>query len=167
MAVLVDQARNTFLSGGGRHTLEIDIPPDLPGDGGRAAHRPSAEQPDRERRPPLARDDPIRIDAARDGFHVAISVADQGRGVPPEVLPRLFRKYAGAGGDGGPARGGYGLGLAICKGLVERTEAASARPAGERARGRGSRSFTLPAAAEADGNESVRPAASGPDVAED
>ena len=30
VAVLVDQARNTFLSGGGRHRLEIDIAPDLP-----------------------------------------------------------------------------------------------------------------------------------------
>ena len=30
VAALVDQARNTFLSGGGRHTLQIDLPPDLP-----------------------------------------------------------------------------------------------------------------------------------------
>ena len=29
-AVLVDQARNTFLSGGGRNNLRIDLPPDLP-----------------------------------------------------------------------------------------------------------------------------------------
>ena len=30
VAGLVDRARNTFLSGGGRHTLEIDLEPDLP-----------------------------------------------------------------------------------------------------------------------------------------
>ena len=30
VAGLVDQARNTFLSGGGRHTVRIDLPPDLP-----------------------------------------------------------------------------------------------------------------------------------------
>ena len=30
VAALVDQARNTFLSGGGRHVLEIDLPPELP-----------------------------------------------------------------------------------------------------------------------------------------
>ena len=30
VAALVDQARNTFLSGGGRHPVLIDLPPDLP-----------------------------------------------------------------------------------------------------------------------------------------
>ena len=30
VAGLVDQARNTFLSGGGRHTVVIDVPPDMP-----------------------------------------------------------------------------------------------------------------------------------------
>ena len=30
VAVLVDQARGTFISGGGRHTVRIDLPPDLP-----------------------------------------------------------------------------------------------------------------------------------------
>ena len=51
---------------------------------------------------------PIRVDAARDGVHVAISVADEGRGVPPEQLPHLFRKHAGAAGAGRRA-GGRGL----------------------------------------------------------
>ena len=167
VAVLVDQARNTFLGGGGRHALEIDLPPDLP--------RVMADEPrivqvlnnlvsNAARRSPATT--PIRIDAARDGFHVAIAVSDEGRGVPPEVLPRLFHKYAGAGGDGGPARGGYGLGLAICKGLVEahggRIHAASGGT------GRGARfTFTLPVAAEADDAESARPAASRPNLAED
>ena len=30
VAALVDRARNTFISGGGRHTVRIDLPPDLP-----------------------------------------------------------------------------------------------------------------------------------------
>ena len=30
VAALVDQARGTFISGGGRHTVRIDLPPDLP-----------------------------------------------------------------------------------------------------------------------------------------
>ena len=30
VAALVDQARNTFLSGGGRHAVRIELPPDLP-----------------------------------------------------------------------------------------------------------------------------------------
>ena len=48
---------------------------------------------------------PIRVSAVRDGVHVA--VADEGRGVPAELLPRLFRKCTGAvestGGVGGQA----------------------------------------------------------------
>ena len=91
---------------------------------------------------------PIHVGAVRDGVHVAISVSDEGRGVPPEQLPYLFRKYADAGGGDRP-RGleGFGLGLVICKGLVEahggRIRAESAGP------GRGTRFiFTVPVAEE-------------------
>ena len=118
VASLVDQARNTFLSGGGRHTILIDLPPDLPrvlADRRRIvqvlnnlfsnASRHSAEL------------FPIRVVAARDGVQVAISVCDEGRGVTPERLPYLFRKQTRMNSEGGIR--GSGLGLAICKGLVE------------------------------------------------
>ena len=59
----------------------------------------------------------IRIAAQRDGVHVAVSVSDEGRGIAPERLRHLFRKYP-APGDREDGLGG-GLGLAICKGLVE------------------------------------------------
>ena len=59
----------------------------------------------------------IRIAAQRDGVHVAVSVSDEGRGIAPERLRHLFRKYPAA-GDREDGLGG-GLGLAICKGLVE------------------------------------------------
>ena len=89
---------------------------------------------------------PIRVTAVREGVHVAISVADEGRGVAPERLPHLFRKHTGlAGGDREGALGAAGLGLAICKGLVEahggRIRAASGGP------GQGTEvTFTLPVA---------------------
>ena len=57
---------------------------------------------------------PIRVAAVREEGQVAVSVADEGRGVAPELLPRLFDKHAGSG-----SKAGHGLGLAICKGLVE------------------------------------------------
>ena len=89
---------------------------------------------------------PVRVAAAHDGTHVAVSVTDEGKGIPADRLPRLFRKYAGPGdGDAKPGLRGSGLGLAICKGLVEahggRIRAESAGP------GRGARfTFTVPAA---------------------
>jgi PAS domain S-box-containing protein len=44
----------------------------------------------------------------------AVSVRDQGEGIPPDVAPRVFRRFWR-----GKRRGGTGLGLYIVKGLVE------------------------------------------------
>ena len=121
VAALVDRARTTFLSGGGRHTVLIDLPPDLPRV---MADRPRVEQvlnnllANAARQAPES--SPIRVAAERDGVHVAVSVADEGRGIAPERLAQLFRKYSGAAvGEPGAGTAGAGLGLAICKGLVE------------------------------------------------
>ncbi len=147
---LVDQARNTFLSGGGRHTIRIDLPSDLP--------RVVA---DRRRMVQVlnnlfsnaskhcAETLPIRVSAELEGVHVAISVSDEGRGIAPEQLPHLFRKYARV-GEGGAGIRGSGLGLAICKGLVEAHGGRiRAESAGE---GLGARfTFTIPVAEETPG----------------
>ncbi|HEV2063663.1 MAG TPA: ATP-binding protein, partial [Thermoanaerobaculia bacterium] len=55
----------------------------------------------------------IRLEARRDGDRVVVSVADDGPGVPPALLPRLFDPYFSA------KSGGTGLGLAIVKKIVE------------------------------------------------
>ena len=147
VAVLVDSARTSFLSGGGRHAITADLPADLP-----------RVMADRERVVQVlnnlfanaarhsAESSPIRVAARRDGVAVAISVSDQGRGILPEQLPHLFKKRAAAGDAA--RRLGSGLGLAICKGLVEahggRIRAESAGP------DRGARfTFTVPVAEEA------------------
>ena len=121
MAALVDRARTTFLSGGGRHTVLIDLQPDLPRV---MADRQRIEQvlnnllANAARQAPES--SPIRVAAERDGVHVAVSVADEGRGIAPERLAQLFRKYsAGPGSERGAGAAGSGLGLAICRGLVE------------------------------------------------
>ncbi len=156
VARLVDQARGAFLGGGGRQALEIDLPEDLPrvlADAGRIVQVLGNLLSNAARHSPDS--SPIRVAAARDGLQVAISVSDEGRGVPPERLAQLFRKHGGTTAGEGPL-GGSGLGLAICKGLVEahggRIRAESGGP------GRGTRvTFTLPAAEEAPGSAPPRP----------
>ena len=150
VATLVDEARSRFQSGGGRNNLHIDLSPELPlvmADGrriiqvlnnlltnaARTSHEASA----------------IRVSAVREGYHVAVSVTDEGRGIAAERLPHLFRKFSRI--DGEDRRrdiAGSGLGLAICKGIVEthggRIWAESDGP------GRGARfTFTIPVAGDA------------------
>ena len=118
LAALVDQARGTFISGGGRHTVRIDLPPDLPrvmADRQRLVQVLNNLLANAARHAPDSA--PIRIAAAREGLYVAVSVADEGRGIAPDQLGQLFRKYTTAGDRKGGL--GSGLGLAICKGLVE------------------------------------------------
>ena len=120
IADLIDRARNTFLSGGGRNPLDIDLPPGLPlvmADKRRivqvlgnllsnaAGHSPESSS--------------IRVTAVREDLHVAVSVTDQGRGISQEQIPHLFRKFVAGSEEGEREPGGSGLGLAICKGILE------------------------------------------------
>ena len=121
VGVLVDEARSRFQSGGGRSNLVIDLPPDLPRV---MADRRRIVQALGNLLSNAARHSnalsPIRVAAARDGVHVAFSVADDGVGVPAERLPHLFRKFSRLDGEErGREIAGSGLGLAICKGIVE------------------------------------------------
>ena len=118
VAALVDQARGTFVSGGGRHTVRIDLPPGLPrvmADRQRLVQVLNNLLANAARHSPESA--PIRIAAEHEGLHVAVSVSDEGRGIAPDHLGQLFRKYTVAGDREGGI--GSGLGLAICKGLVE------------------------------------------------
>ena len=118
-AVLVDRAVGVFQSGGGRSNVRIDLPPDLPQ---AMADRRRIEQVLTNLLTNSARHSPesstIRVSAALEGVHVAISVADDGVGVSPERLPYLFRRFFRAEGDQQDGVGA-GLGLAVCKGIVE------------------------------------------------
>ncbi|MBO3761624.1 sensor histidine kinase KdpD [Ciceribacter sp. L1K22] len=63
-------------------------------------------------------DEPINVYARRDGKDVLISVTDQGKGIPPEDLDRIFEKFYRRGKPDGRAPG-TGLGLSIARGFVE------------------------------------------------
>ena len=158
VAALVEQARTTFVSGGGRHAVLVDLPAGLPSvmaDRRRIVQVLNNLFANAARHAPES--SPIRVRAALEEAHVAVSVSDEGPGVAPERLPHLFRRRAG-GGEGATA--GHGLGLAICKGLVEahggRIRAESDGP------GRGATfTFTVPVAGEA-GTAAARRAAGPP-----
>ena len=155
---LVEQAVSRFRSADARNPLEVELADDLP-----------QVMADRRRIVQVLGNllsnaagysyggSPVMVTAVRDGVHVAVSVADRGRGIPAELLPELFRKFSRASGAA-RASGvdGSGLGLAICRGIVEahggRIWAESDGP------GLGARfTFTLPAV--------ERPAIPSPDAA--
>ena len=120
-ASLVDEAKSAFLSGGGGSNLRIDLTPDLPSvmaDRRRIVQVLGNLLSNAARHSPAG--SPIRVTAVPEGVHVAVSVADEGRGVSADLLPHLFRKFSHTdGGDRGSGIAGSGLGLAICKGIVE------------------------------------------------
>ncbi len=120
-AALVDEARIMFVSTGYRHSIQIDVAPDLPrvmADRRRFvqvlsnllanAARHSDEQ------------STIRVSAMQEQFQMVVSVADEGKGIPAERLPQLFRKFSRIDSeDQQEDLAGAGLGLAICRGIVE------------------------------------------------
>ena len=118
LAVLMDEAGSAFRIGGHKHVLHVDLPPELPWV---MADRPRLVQvlgnllSNAARHSP--RSSPIHLTAVVEDFQVAISVSDEGRGIPAESLPHLFRKFSRI--EGEEQGGDTGLGLAISKGIVE------------------------------------------------
>jgi two-component system phosphate regulon sensor histidine kinase PhoR len=60
----------------------------------------------------------VRVAAVRQGRDVAFSVSDQGPGIPPDRLERVFERFYTIGGAGAGGAGSTGLGLAICRHIV-------------------------------------------------
>jgi PAS domain S-box-containing protein len=90
---------------------------------------------------------PITIWVEQDPLNVTVHVQDEGRGIAREKLPQLFKKFSRLHEDSGHGLSSTGLGLAICKGIIEGHGGRIwAESAGE---GEGTTfSFTLPVAAE-------------------
>jgi two-component system sensor histidine kinase KdpD len=102
-----------------RHHVEIDLPADLPAldldfvlfeqvmvnlHDNAAKYAPAGSL--------------VMLRARRDGDQVVIEISDEGEGIPPADLERIFDKfYRVHAAD--RQRAGTGLGLAICRGFVE------------------------------------------------
>ncbi len=119
--VLRDAAASTngFAKTQGRELL-LDIPPDLPpmaGDRGQVA---KVVRNLLDNALKFAETGPVRCQAALVNDQVEISVSDSGPGVPPEDRERVFEKFTQLGDPLVDKAQGLGIGLAICRFIVER-----------------------------------------------
>ncbi|MBM3132678.1 MAG: histidine kinase, partial [Chloroflexi bacterium] len=112
--------RNRFLRLPEGHTVELVLPPDLPSliaDEVRigqvitnlvenaAAYSPPGTK--------------ITLEAHVSGSNLVVSVTDEGEGIRPEHLQRVFDRFYRLEENVNRRKSGIGLGLAICKGIVE------------------------------------------------
>ena len=120
VSTLVESARSNFLTGNGGRNIALDLEQNLPwvmADNRRLvqvidnllsnAARYSQEN------------SVIRLSGSLKNGYVTLSVTDKGRGIEPDRLPLLFRTFSGVDDDWKREVPASGLGLAICKGIVE------------------------------------------------
>ena len=91
---------------------------------------------------------PVGLEVARQGASALFRVTDQGRGIPPDKLESIFGRFAQVDASDSRRKGGTGLGLFICRSIVEQH---GGRIWAESIPGQGSTfQFTLPLAASGD-----------------
>ena len=61
----------------------------------------------------------VRVTVGQDDGKLRTVISDNGAGIPPGFLPRVFDRFRQADGGFSRQHGGLGLGLALCKQLVE------------------------------------------------
>ncbi|MCY4129553.1 MAG: response regulator [Gammaproteobacteria bacterium] len=116
---LVARARTSFISAGRRQSLSVDLAPNLPrvmADDHRIEQVLGNLLDNAARHAPAS--STIHVSAMLEGIEVAVSVVDEGPGIPADQLARLFVDYADR-HERERGSAGFGLGLIICKGLVE------------------------------------------------
>jgi PAS domain S-box-containing protein len=61
----------------------------------------------------------VRLNVNREGDDAVFRVSDNGAGIPPEMLPRVFDLFTQVDGSLSRSNGGLGVGLALVRSLVE------------------------------------------------
>jgi PAS domain S-box-containing protein len=61
----------------------------------------------------------IWVKATVDAYELVLAVEDHGKGIPAELLPKIFDLFTQAGSEGGNVGHGLGLGLGLVKAIVE------------------------------------------------
>ena len=64
-------------------------------------------------------DSTVRMTISRNGSHAEVAICDHGSGIPEEQIERIFDRFHRADTSRARSTGGYGLGLAISKAIVE------------------------------------------------
>jgi signal transduction histidine kinase len=64
----------------------------------------------------------IEIALHEDADHGVVTVRDEGVGIPPEMLERIFDRFVQVGGPAAGAQGGLGVGLSVVKALGKGSE---------------------------------------------
>lgn len=62
----------------------------------------------------------VTVGARAEGARLTVSVSDEGRGVPEDALDHIFERFVQVRPVEARVRGGAGLGLAICRSIIER-----------------------------------------------
>jgi signal transduction histidine kinase/DNA-binding response OmpR family regulator len=103
-----------------RHALEVALPPEpLPLDGDRVRLTQVVTNLLHNAAKYTQPGGHLSVRAGRDGTDVVITVRDDGIGIAPDVLPRVFDLFVQAAQGADRAHGGLGLGLTLARHLVE------------------------------------------------
>jgi signal transduction histidine kinase len=63
--------------------------------------------------------DPIKVSLSRDDYEVLLEIQDYGQGIPDEEIDLIFEPFYRVDKSRNKDTGGYGLGLSLCKTIIE------------------------------------------------
>ena len=120
LAGIVDSLKGRLTNVTLRHRLQINIPANLPKvqvDEARIGEVLTNLVENAVKYSPKGTT--ITIEVYPDGKEVIVSVSDEGVGIPPELHQKVFERFYQANSPAVGPKPGTGLGLCICRGIVE------------------------------------------------